>query len=84
MLSYCVHVARCSRFRSEVNRLARLGSLATAALILAIFYTVYLSIYVCRQNFHRCNPTTVTGWHDVSDNSAGVPNIIPITLCGCH
>ena len=49
MLSYCVHVARCSRFRSEVNRLARLGSLATAALILAIFVSVYLSIYVCRQ-----------------------------------
>ena len=49
MLSYCVHVARCSRFRSEVNRLARLDSLATAALTLAIFVPVYLSIYVCRQ-----------------------------------
>ena len=67
-----------------------IGWRCLSAVILGNSVLIYLSIYVCPQNFCRCKSpgnrlTPGIAYLQIAyGQTAGVRNIFPNALCGCH
>ena len=68
------------------------GLQTTVILVMASNFVrcIYLSIYVCMQNFRRCKTRGIRLTPGVAylkiayDQTADAHNIFPSALCGCH